>query len=67
MEKAIGIRLKKDIIQELVLVALFICFNWCIGGFWGLALYLIFYVVYIGLNYKAVLETGSFVIQKLKH
>jgi len=67
VEKAIGIRLKKDIIQELVLVALFICFNWCIGGFWGLALYFIFYVVYIGLNYKAVLETGSFVIQKLKY
>lgn len=67
VEKAIGVRLKKDIIQELVLVALFICFNWCIGGFLGLALYLMFYVAYIGLNYKAVLETGTFVIQKLKH
>lgn len=67
VEKAIGVRLKKDIIQELILVALFIYFNWCIGGVLGLILYMAFYVVYIILNHKAVVATGKFVVSKLKH
>ncbi len=59
VERSINIKIRKDIVGEgeLVLVFLFIIFNWSIGGVKGSILYAVAYVGYIILNRNVIKET----------
>lgn len=57
VERSINIKIRKDILGELVLVFLFIIFNWSIGGVRGSILYAVAYVGYIILNRNVIKET----------
>ena len=57
VERSINIKIRKDIVGELVLVFLFIIFNWSIGGVLGCVLYVLAYISYIILNRNTIKDT----------
>lgn len=66
IEKALNINLKKDILQEVMLVSLFMIFNWKIGGIIGVILYFICYVIYLIVNKENLKNVIELVQSKIK-
>lgn len=61
IEQTIKIRLKMDICEEIIMVVLFIVFNWSIGGMIGVLAYIVVYAVYVFINRRNIKETLEFV------
>lgn len=59
LTQAIDISVKSDIALELMLTIVFIVSSWFVGGWKGLLLYLAFYLAYIVVKRKSVLEMWS--------
>lgn len=59
----INISCKKEIFQEIIMTAIFIISNWCIGGIFGLSIYIICYIVFIIINKQKYFELKRFLLK----
>lgn len=65
LSQAIDISVKSDIALELLLTIVFIASSWFVGGWKGLLLYLAFYVFYIVIKRKSILEIWKMIEKRL--
>lgn len=65
LSKRLNINLVKDIIREIILVSLFILFNWKLGGIFGLIIYVIAYVIFLILNRKDIIYVSKNIINMM--
>ncbi len=61
IESTLKIKLKNDILGELVMVILFMLFNWFIGGIIGMFMYIGAYLIYMFLHKNKIRETVIFI------
>lgn len=54
LEKKLQVKVKADIVQELVLTAGFVISSWTIGGLAGLGIYIVMYIVYLLIHTKDI-------------
>lgn len=70
-EKVLSYKMKvnvnMNIILELTLVTVFILSSWFIGNYWGLLLYLIFYLVYLVIIKRDIKKLVLFLVKGLKN
>ena len=57
ISKLINIHIYKDTIMEILLTATFIVGSWVIGGFMGLLIYIVAFIIYLLINKKEIIHT----------
>lgn len=57
ISKLINIHIYKDTIMEILLTATFIVGSWVIGGFMGLLIYIVAFIIYLLINKKDIIHT----------
>lgn len=67
LSRVLEISVKKDIVLELALTAIFIFFSWAVGGILGLLGYLVAYGVYIFIQRKQLMALFKIAKEKLYH
>lgn len=67
LSRVLEISVKKDIVLELALTAVFVFFSWAVGGILGLLAYLVAYGVYIFIQRKQLMALFKIAKEKLYH
>lgn len=66
LSKNIGIKVNYDIIQELILVTVFICSSWFIGGIAGFSIYFVLYLMYLYSKRNEIKKIFNKILKKRK-
>ena len=53
----VGVMIRKDVLEEVIMCFAFIICNWYVGGIRGLCIYIGIYAIYVVVNYRAIRES----------